>query len=130
MIGKLRGHAILIIEDEPLIALELRRIVEGTGAHVFAATQLAYALRLADHPDLSAAVLDYRLGQEDVEPLCRRLEQRGIPFIFYSGHADALKLWPEAILVSKPSTGNAILEALSGALQRPLPRARISAPTT
>src|SRR3954447_24899913 len=107
----LTGRTILVVEDEPLIALELRSLLEDAGAHVFAATQLAYALRLADHPDLSAAVLDYRLGQEDVEPLCRRLAQRGIPFIFYSGHADVLKLWPEATLVSKPSTENAILKA-------------------
>jgi CheY-like chemotaxis protein len=120
----LQGHSILIVEDEPLIALDLRQTIEKAGAHVFAATQLPYALRLADHPDLSVAVLDYRLGHEDVGPLRQRLEQRGIPFIFYSGYADALERWPNAILVPKPSPEHSIITALSAALERSVIDAR------
>jgi DNA-binding response OmpR family regulator len=78
----LTGCSILVVEDEPLIALDLRKSFESAGAHVFAATQLEHALQLAGHPDLSAAVLDYRLGQRDSAAICSLLEERGIPFVF------------------------------------------------
>jgi DNA-binding response OmpR family regulator len=114
----LAGYSILVVEDEPLIALDLRRIVESTGAHVFAATQPQHALLLADHPDVSAAVLDYRMGHEDIGPLCARLQERTIPFIFYTGYEDVHERWPDAIVVSKPSTEDTILAALNAVLGR------------
>ena len=74
----LSGRSILVVEDEPLIALDLRQSLESAGAYVFAATQLPHALQLAGHPDLSAAVVDYRLGQGDSTAICSLLEQREI----------------------------------------------------
>src|SRR5438045_2393681 len=92
----LSGEAILVVEDEPLIALDLRQTLESAGAYVFAATQLSHALQLAGHPDISAAVLDYRLGDGDCTPICTLLSQRGIPFVFYSGYDDVRQNWPDA----------------------------------
>jgi CheY-like chemotaxis protein len=114
----LAGCTILVVEDEPLIALELRSLLENAGACVFAATQLPHALGLADHPDLCAALLDYRMGDGDVGSLCNRLEKRGLPFIFYSGHDDQLERWPDAVLVSKPSGEEKIIAALTTVLGR------------
>jgi DNA-binding response OmpR family regulator len=42
------------------------------------------ALRLADRADLSAVVLDYRLGDADGSHVSVRLHQRGIPYVVYS----------------------------------------------
>jgi DNA-binding response OmpR family regulator len=53
-----------------LVALDLRQTLESAGAYVFAATQLSHALQLAGHPDISAAVLDYRLGDGDCTSIC------------------------------------------------------------
>jgi CheY-like chemotaxis protein len=83
---------------------------------VFAATHLSQALQLAGHPDLSAAVLDYRLGDDDSAAICFGLEQRGIPFIFYSGYDEMQQLWPHAMSVPKPADGSRIVEAVAGAL--------------
>ena len=58
------GCSVLIVEDEPLLALDLRQSFEAVGAYVFTATQFAQALTLADHPDLALAVLDYRIDDE------------------------------------------------------------------
>jgi CheY-like chemotaxis protein len=74
-------------------------------------------LQLAGHPDLSAAVLDYRLGQDDSTSICSRLEQRGIPFLFYSGYDDMRQKWPHAVRVSKPADGRRLVEALAGVLR-------------
>jgi CheY-like chemotaxis protein len=112
----LSGHSVLLVEDEPLIALELRRTLESAGVHVFAATQLPHALQLAVHPDLSAAVLDYRLGDQDCTAICSLLEGRGIPFVFYSAYDDMRQLWPNAAHVTKPAEGYRVLDAVVGAL--------------
>ena len=116
----LSGRSILVVEDEPLIALDLRESLESAGAYVFAATQLPHALQLAGHPDLSAAVLDYRLGQENSAPICSLLEQRGIPFVFYSGYDDMHQIWPDAVRVPKPADGHRLVEAVAEGLRASL----------
>jgi CheY-like chemotaxis protein len=100
----LSGRSILVVEDEPLIALDLRNTFESAGAYVFASTQHPHALQLAGHPDLSAAVLDYRLGQEDTTAICARLEQCGVPFVFYCGYDDVREQCPHAVRVPKPAS--------------------------
>ena len=100
----LSGAALLVVEDEPLVALDLRQSLESAGAYVFAATQLSHALQLAGHPEITAAVLDYRLADGDATPICTLLSERGIPFVFYSGYDDARQNWPEAAHVQKPAT--------------------------
>ena len=112
----LSGIAILVVEDEPLVALDLRQTLESAGAYVFAATQLAHALQLAGHPDISAAVLDYRLADRDCTPICTLLSERSVPFVFYSGYDDARELWPDAAHVQKPAAGQRVIEAVIGAL--------------
>jgi CheY-like chemotaxis protein len=113
----LSGQSILVVEDEPLVALDLRETLERAGAYVFAATHLFHALQLAGHPDLSAAVLDYRLGDSDCTAVCSGLERRGIPFIFYSGYDHMQQLWPHAMCVPKPADGSRIVDAIAGALK-------------
>ena len=80
------GHKILIVEDEPLIALDLRTALEAAGAEVVYATS-AQAHEAVTQPKLSAAVLDARPGSDDHRPIARRLRQEGVPFLFYSTHA-------------------------------------------
>src|SRR4029079_7395181 len=87
------------------------------GAYVFAATQFAQALILADHPDLSLAVLDYRLGAATSRDVCGRLEARAIPFLFYSGYDDMLDHWPDAILVNKPAPAGVLIETAASLLR-------------
>jgi DNA-binding response OmpR family regulator len=112
----LSGAALLVVEDEPLVALDLRQSLESAGAYVFAATQLSHALQLAGHPDISAAVLDYRLADGDCTPICTLLSERGIPFVFYSGYDDARQIWPDAALVQKPADAPEIVKAVAAAL--------------
>ena len=48
---------ILVVENEPLIALDIADCLRAAGASVRTAHSLAAGLRLAAHRDLSAAVL-------------------------------------------------------------------------
>ena len=113
----LSGHTILVVEDEPLIAIELRQHLVSAGAYVFGATQLPHALQLAGHPDISAAVVGYRLGHDDSTAICSRLEERSIPFMFYSRHDELHKLWPNTKRVPKPTNPHEIVGVLRAILE-------------
>ena len=52
------GVSVLIVEDEPLIALDLHAALSAAGAGIMAATDTAEALRLIRRNDVNAAVLD------------------------------------------------------------------------
>jgi CheY-like chemotaxis protein len=112
----LTGRSILVVEDEPLIALEMTLLFESAGATVLQARTVAEATDRAN--GLSAAVLDYRLGQESTPALCAILSERGIPFMFYTGYGDVQLTYPEAVVVEKPATASALLSAVAGLVER------------
>jgi CheY-like chemotaxis protein len=114
----LAGRSILVVEDEPVIALQLQSQFNAAGARVYSAGRLKDALYMAEHPALSAAVLDYRLGADDSAAVCRRLADLGIPFMFYTGFGDAeaFRHWPKAPVVSKPVEGRILIDAVTSLL--------------
>jgi CheY-like chemotaxis protein len=105
------GRSILIVEDEPLIAMELQLLFESAGAKVRCARTVREALELVAEGRLCAAVLDYSVGAGDVSQLCRQLRQQAIPFVFYSGY-DAAEEHPGVVFVRKPSSGDTLLSAV------------------
>jgi DNA-binding response OmpR family regulator len=110
----LAGRSILVVEDEPVIALQLEAQLNAAGARVYSAGRLRDALYMAEHPALSAAVLDYRLGGDNSTAVCRRLADLGVPFVFYTGFSDvaAFTSWPDAPVVSKPVEGRVLIDAV------------------
>ena len=81
----LQGRSILIVEDEPIIVMDLTQALEHTGAAVTSTNTLKHALLLVEHDGLSAAILDHALGDDNSTLLYKRLKERGIPFLIYSG---------------------------------------------
>ena len=61
----LAGRSILIIEDEPLVALDLHAALSRKGASVISATSAAEAAKLIGYADISAAIVDINLGTQD-----------------------------------------------------------------
>ena len=59
----LSGRSILIVEDEPLIALEVHAAFSAAGASIVAAAHSSEAMQMINSPDLSAAVVDIDLGR-------------------------------------------------------------------
>src|SRR5262245_2187311 len=102
----LSGARILIVEDEPNIALELQTILTEAGAVVVGpARTLSAAQKLARNGGLSAALLDVQVGEHPILPIAELLAGRGIPFAFHTGHGDGESLsaeWPEAEVLTKP----------------------------
>lgn len=117
----LEGFAILLVEDEPLIALDLAITLEDAGAVVIGPCAnvdeaLSIITQKADHPTLSGAVLDVDLGDETSIPIARELQVQGIPFVFHTGmdlkKADMLREF-DAPIIAKPSTPATLVAGIS-----------------
>jgi CheY-like chemotaxis protein len=114
--GSLSGRSILIVEDEPLVALDVRAAFSAAGASVLSAASCSEALRLVNTPGLSAAIVDINLGHgEDCSAVCERLSERGIPFVFFTGEVrpHILLKWPNAPVLTKLAERARIIEAVA-----------------
>lgn len=96
-------RSILVVEDEPLIALDIAAEFEKRGARVSIANTLKEALASVEADGLSAAVLDHALPDGDSTQLCERLTKRGIPFVTYSGYTRADVAGRAGVVVEKPA---------------------------
>jgi|KBSSwiStaDraftv2_1062776.scaffolds.fasta_scaffold45168_3 CheY-like chemotaxis protein len=115
----LSGRSILIVEDEPLIALEIHAAFNAAGASITSAADTQEALRMIDVPGLSAAVVDINLGRDDCSVVCERLSRNGIPFVFYTGDArpEIMLKWPNAPVLTKLADKERIVEVVAGVLR-------------
>jgi DNA-binding NtrC family response regulator len=96
------GRSILIVEDEPLVALDVQQNFEAAGARVLVARSLQTALAAVEDPDLSAAVLDHALRDGDSSALCERLKERNIPFVLHTGYGNVEGACKDGVLIGKP----------------------------
>ena len=79
---------LLIVEDQFMSALALVHAVEQLGVSVIGpAPTVDEALRLIEEGECDAALLDINLGNETVEPVAKRLDELGRPFVFVTGYA-------------------------------------------
>jgi DNA-binding response OmpR family regulator len=113
LLPKLQGALILVVEDEPLIALDLSSSLKDAGAQVVQAVNVEGALLAIEAHPCSAAVLDFWLGLETGRAVARRLKERRIPFLYYSGRAlDDLTTGSGAPVISKPAGSREIVGML------------------
>ena len=112
----LAGRVILIIEDEPLIALNISDAFQDEGAKTITTRTLAAALVAVEDPALSAAIVDHALGDGDSSELCERLKERKVPFVTYSGYVNPAGACAEAVHVNKPATPRVLVTTVKGLL--------------
>jgi CheY-like chemotaxis protein len=87
--GTTRSKRILIIEDQPIIAFDLAKLLKGMGYEVAGiASSVPRAIReiINDPPD--AAVLDITLVRETSFLVAEALTEHGIPFLFLTGYTE------------------------------------------
>ena len=106
---ELRGLAVLVVEDNFLIAEAVREIFDECGSRVVGpASRIAEALRLAEDTSLDGAVLDINLAGEFCFPLAEALRARAVPFLFLTGYGEAMLIPPafrDVPRISKPFDG-------------------------
>lgn len=83
----LQGLRLLIVEDEYIVAEELRRRLGEAGATVLGPVpSVAGALALVGGSGIDGAVLDVNLGAEHAFALADELLRRQLPFVFLTGY--------------------------------------------
>lgn len=121
----LAGQLILLLEDEPLIGIDVAGTLEDAGARVLGpmrtvpdaltAIEAAQGTLAAERGRIDAAVLDVNLGDHDGEPVARRLRTLGVPFVLHTGEMiseDRPIAWRDAPVVLKPNHGHELVAAL------------------
>lgn len=120
----LRGRHILVIEDEPLVAMDTEAHLVSAGCNVVGpAATVDEAKRLIDETVFDAALLDANLGGDPVDEVAAALTRKGIPFAFATGYGrEALPHgFRDRPVITKPFRPNAILSELEAllAMKRP-----------
>jgi DNA-binding response OmpR family regulator len=86
----------------PLIALQMTLAFEDEGAWVIRAHTLKEALARVEDPKLSAAILDHGLSDGNTSTVCKRMNERNIPFVVYSGYEPSDGAAHQGVHVKKP----------------------------
>ncbi|MFO1143984.1 MAG: PAS domain S-box protein [Amaricoccus sp.] len=120
------GRRILVVEDEPLIAMDIEEKLLSLGCTVIGpAPNPATARRLIAETAPDAALLDANLSGQRVDELALELRRRAIPFAFATGFGRE-SLPPEfgdAPILAKPFDGEQLVAMVRRLLQvRPTDR--------
>ena len=111
--SSLYGRVVLIVERSWIIGSAIARALEANGVLVLLAKNSRSALPLIDHPHLAAAILD---GGSNF--LCRQLQVRGVPFLFYTGRNRTHEQWATAPVIQKPAPLAEVVKELERLLAR------------
>jgi len=115
------ARSILIVEDEPLIAMMLEDFLDSLG-HKVADTcdTVADALARVGQGGFDIAIIDVNLNGERVWPVADRLAAQGVPYILATGgHIEPPPPEHAGVpVLSKPFTLDAIEPALTEACAR------------
>lgn len=116
----LADRRVLVVEDEPLIAMLLEDMLDELGVKLAgAADSVPAALQtLQDGLSFDGAILDMNLHGKSVEPIAQILAERQIPFIFASGYGadDLTRKHAGAPVLMKPFRREALEQALRDVL--------------
>ena len=111
-------RSILIVEDEPLIAMMLEDFLESLGHRIAGSCEsVPDALARVGEGGFDIAILDVNLKGERIWPVADRLIEMGVPYILATGgHIEPPPAaHANAPVLSKPFTIDAIEPALKEA---------------
>lgn len=113
----LYGHAILVVEDQAIIAMAMAAAIRKANGHVVGpAASAKVALDLIGKNNISAAVLDVTLADGTVAPVVERLVELGVPIVIQSGvglPSDLASRFPDLIVLIKPTTSVTVVNELA-----------------
>jgi DNA-binding NtrC family response regulator len=118
----LNGTNILLLEDDPIQALEVISSLADAGAQVvgpYAALEEARQAVLDETCD--AAIIDLRLGDRNASSFANFLQSHFIPFIIFSAYPDSAHVPIEGSsweFIQKPTEADRVVRTLSELMSR------------
>ncbi len=109
----------LIIEDEPLVALDIATLLEADGFEVAGiAASIDEALTIISHAEVDVALLDGNLRGQAVDAVASALQEKNIPFVFVSGYGreNLPARFSGVPVVAKPFSDQQLIEATKSAM--------------
>lgn len=110
------SYTILLLDDEPMILMDLQFAGEDRGCRMLTATTCAEAHAiLKREPRIDVAILDVSLADDcTCAPVAMDLKGRGIPFILHSGdyvRGGERVTMLKAPIISKPVASDKVIAA-------------------
>jgi CheY-like chemotaxis protein len=111
---ELANITVLVVEDEPLVAVDVVHQLTEAGAKVVGPCSTSgRAIAALSGNDIDVAIVDFVLADANTEGLQAALEDRGIPFIVVTGYPRVLVRRDERqTVLSKPVTAEALASAV------------------
>ncbi len=108
------GRRFLVVEDEPMVALEVATALQDAGAKVVGPVgTVEDGLDLIERIQLDGALLDGNLHGEPVDALAAALTRRKVPFMFVTGYGRETlpQAFGAALILGKPFSSVDLVEA-------------------
>jgi PAS domain S-box-containing protein len=118
----LAGKRFLVVEDEPLVILDLMGALEAVGAEVSSAGTTERGLSMIKAGRFDGALLDANLLGRPVDELAAALTRRRVPFVFITGYGrESLPSGYDCVtLLTKPVREDVLIAAAAKLVgQRP-----------
>ena len=106
---------VLVLEDSPIILMDLESTLEDAGFMPICARNCAKAFRAINDIRLDVAILDVNLGDETCEPVAERLRFLQIPFMLHTGDLERqneLVTRLGAPILAKPAFSDTIVQVV------------------
>ncbi|RXR06600.1 response regulator [Pseudoxanthomonas composti] len=113
----LSGLKVLVVEDEPLVAILVEEVMDQAGARATIARDVPQALKALEAERFDAAVVDLNLRGQQSWPVADALVAQGIPYVLATGNADMGDARLQAApVVAKPYSATQLVKVLGQAI--------------
>jgi len=113
------GTLVLVLEDEPLIRMDIEAMLQDAGFSVIAVDTLDGARQGLDGQSPRIAILDALLQDGDTFSLARELAASGTAIVFVTGYSPGIPADLAGFpVVEKPFTPDDLVPAISSILRR------------
>lgn len=121
--SSLKTRRILIVEDDPVVAMMVEDTLQGMGLETLVNLSLFGAIAELEASDIDAAIIDMGLRGESAHSVVLALATRGIPFVVMSGkhQPELMAEFPHIRFVLKPFNVHTLEQIMRELLDMPAP---------